>query len=457
MCDQALRSSPLLRIPNELITSVAFYLSLADLGEFRLSCKAVDAALFHAFAREHFETRQFMVEHSNLDTLVWISQSLRVAPYLKHLLILTLRYDLQSDPRHVDAINDRWLPYNILLASGQARDMLVYALSRLPNLVRVGIRDYVSIRADRPGSCTRSLSVERDFTSSQQTFLVFELLLAALHRAPSAKPVELEVISRHRVMSTAAFRTPIPNAAAFIDSPYAGAPLTSVKKLLLTVSLDQGTQLNVPGTRSSSINRLIGFLQSGVPNIEMLRLNFCRQDVLADQFFHQMATLRPLRGASSFLPHITRLELGVLSAHSQTLVNVLSRWPLKGFALWRVDLLNDHFATSSDPAWSNLLLELSTAMPATIEAAMLGSVGQIKENSSGYYPQARIAFATVDTPAGAPANSTDQTCEWIVNYELRRQGQSIGDWLRGLAQRVRVQVTTAIGLDSDGESDVSDE
>lgn len=471
MYDLSPGHSPLLQLPDELIISVAFYLNLIDLGNFRLSCKAIDAALFDPFAREHFEKRQFMVEHSDLDTLVSIARSHRVAPYLKDLLLLTLWHPFGSDPWHnpnvygtgldtnddsiadTDATAPHWLPRNVMLASGQARDMLVYALLRLPSLEAVGIRDYISARTDRPGACTRSLPNNVSLTTSEQSCLVFELLLAAIHRAPSARPVKLEVILRHRIMSTDAFRMPLPNPA-FMDSPYAGAPLMSVTRLLLTVSLDQGSEPHIAGSRNRSIRRLTNFLQSGVPNIEMLRLNFRPRDALTDHFLHRLTNLEPLPGASLPLPYVTRLELGMLCARSQVLCSVLSRWPLKAFTLWRVDLLTDRHATPDDPTWSNFLIQLATALPTTIESAMIGSVGQFEHNVRSNFPRTRIAFATIDQPAD---DSAEQTHESIVNYDTRRLGQPISYWLSELAQRVKILNATVARADSGGESDESDE
>lgn len=115
----------------------------------RRSCKHVEKHLFESFAKEFFTKRQFMIEHASLKTLVEISNHPILSQRLEEVLISTDMFDdaLNMDPKYsLEFTSREWL-----LRSGQARDMLAEAFSKLKSLRSVGLRDYNAIGRSREG------------------------------------------------------------------------------------------------------------------------------------------------------------------------------------------------------------------------------------------------------------------------------------------------------------------
>ena len=76
-------TTPLLRLPPELILRISNHLTTAELGYCRRACKQIEHNLFNSFAREFFTKRQFMIEEPSLETLVGIANHKSLAPFLQ--------------------------------------------------------------------------------------------------------------------------------------------------------------------------------------------------------------------------------------------------------------------------------------------------------------------------------------------------------------------------------------
>jgi hypothetical protein len=164
--------------------------------------------LFDSFAKEFFTKRQFMVEHVSLQALVAIARHPTLSPYLNEVIISaqTLSFSNGQDWDW----DSTFVPRQVLLDSGIARDMLVDAFSKLPNLRTVGLRDYDGLGRVRDGAEARwrsyGWSFGRDTSTSHggerhlhvaSAATILPLLLRALGIAGS-RPRSLEVFLRRR-------------------------------------------------------------------------------------------------------------------------------------------------------------------------------------------------------------------------------------------------------------------
>jgi hypothetical protein len=135
----------ILDLPTELVVSISSHLSTKDLGTMRRSCKQLEKHLFETFAREFFTKRQFMVEHVSLQALVGIANHPTLSQYLVEVLISTDRFNTHpTHPHHPSR--------EMFFRTGEARDMLAEAFSKLSNLRVVGLRDYDGPNRSRDGS-----------------------------------------------------------------------------------------------------------------------------------------------------------------------------------------------------------------------------------------------------------------------------------------------------------------
>lgn len=126
-------------LPQEVLVRIASFLTTAELGPFRRTCKQVEAKLFNTFALEFFTKRQFMLEHESLQALVGISRHPGLGAKLTEVIIGT-----QTLSAGIELVQDRMLHGRLtrdaLLQTGTARDMLAEAFSNLPNLRTAGLR-----------------------------------------------------------------------------------------------------------------------------------------------------------------------------------------------------------------------------------------------------------------------------------------------------------------------------
>ena len=135
----------LLELPLELLLRVSFYLTTPDLGSFRAVCKHIEANLQDTFTREFFTKRQFMIEQVSLQTLIDIANHPTLSLKLSEVIISLHFFKIDSNYQNAAAkerYRSGYVSHTTLLETGQARDMLVEAFSKLPNLRTVGLRDY---------------------------------------------------------------------------------------------------------------------------------------------------------------------------------------------------------------------------------------------------------------------------------------------------------------------------
>lgn len=147
-------SSPsLVSMPAEMLLHITSYLTTPELGNVRLTCKSVEAALLASFSREFFTKRQFMFTRFSLQTLVDISNS-RFSTTLSHILFDVFQLTLENAIlRHSEASHDRgranarlkgYVEHMAFLNSGEDCELLSEAFQNLKNLEIVGMRDFYS-------------------------------------------------------------------------------------------------------------------------------------------------------------------------------------------------------------------------------------------------------------------------------------------------------------------------
>ncbi len=61
---------------------ITYYLSTPELGNVRLTCKALERSLFNFFSHEFFRKKQFMMFEDSLSALIEISKHPALAPFL---------------------------------------------------------------------------------------------------------------------------------------------------------------------------------------------------------------------------------------------------------------------------------------------------------------------------------------------------------------------------------------
>lgn len=152
-------NSPLVAVPLEVLLQITSRLTTPELGNFRLTCKAIEGSLLTSFAREFFTKRQFMITEFSLQALADISKS-RFSPSLKHVIIglerpileheLLTAHDNTRDRRiQRNRILQEYVGQQNFLNTGQDVELLTEAFSKLQNLEVVGIRDFCSLSRTR--------------------------------------------------------------------------------------------------------------------------------------------------------------------------------------------------------------------------------------------------------------------------------------------------------------------
>ncbi|KAI0106247.1 hypothetical protein GGR51DRAFT_177331 [Nemania sp. FL0031] len=146
--------SGLLGVPLEVLLQITSYLTTPEYGNLRITCRQVEALLFGAFAREFFSKRQFALIEFSLQALVNIAKS-RFGSSLTHLIIHVEHPYTQfgnptdSSPFRLRAIKENRLRierFNHMqfTTTGLDAEMLTEAITRLPNLETIGMRDFNS-------------------------------------------------------------------------------------------------------------------------------------------------------------------------------------------------------------------------------------------------------------------------------------------------------------------------
>ena len=210
------------------------------------------------------------------------------------------------------------VPRDVLIHTGQARDMLVEAFSKLPNLRTVGLRDYDGAGRDRDGETSRwrsagwSFGMPAGLTGHQRVHGSPQTLLALILYSiglAHATPTNIEVFLRRRLKLT---------PASFVLHGYLGLKvkpvLAGLKTLMLTVGHDADT-FDAADPPSGVLQAPLQRFLRHTPNLETLRLNFDQDDCLAHPFLQWFGkpanyTAQAVEDSNE---HVAPLNLGMLN------------------------------------------------------------------------------------------------------------------------------------------------
>ncbi|KAG8163221.1 hypothetical protein KVR01_006518 [Diaporthe batatas] len=301
--------SRLMLLPRELVDNIAAWLPTQDFNALRLTCKDLEAKSFKYWSECFFKKRQFMIDQFSLQTLVDISQHAALSQVMTHLVIGL--DELQACHRRPSVGSfaefsrwrDAYCAQKALLYGGGAADILSTALSNLPRLHTIDIRDFESSTRYRDVVAGREVPRWRSYGSSRYqqwpretpwlvglsgprtNFVdtVFTVVLAAVARSSSAVR-NLEVILRNRkiCLQDDAFST------FWIPGTLLTNGLPALTKLHLDLDARGLTGSGFPANFLNMSNHawldpsteyLRRFLAL-TPNVSWLRLNFPLHDEL---------------------------------------------------------------------------------------------------------------------------------------------------------------------------------
>ncbi|KAK3685278.1 hypothetical protein B0T22DRAFT_492228 [Podospora appendiculata] len=370
----------LTKVPVELLLRITYYLPTADLGNVRLTCKALERSLFHFFSHEFFRKKQFMVFTDSLQALVDISRHPALSQCLRHVIIATDRIsttDVSSRPASVSAaLLAAYADHKSLLATGVLRDMLAEAFGNLPNLETVDLRDFNARNRNRDGfgtswssygSTTLAAATGGPLTMDagdgvKYTSLLFLAIIAALGTA-NARPQSIESVLRGRGAGLA-------NNSFLIHDrllPSVTPVLFNLKKLHLNF---HATSKIIDSTRADYLDpvHFKKFL-SLTPNLTWLRLNLDYASYQnADPLLTWLGLLPTEQPPNpSDLPPTTfefleQLDLGGVTVAPKTLLKLLIKFSptLRTVSLRRVTLHDDvNLVANRYNVWAKLFTKLS--------------------------------------------------------------------------------------------------
>ncbi|KAK3403419.1 hypothetical protein B0T20DRAFT_486420 [Sordaria brevicollis] len=368
----------LTRIPQEVLTRITYFIRTPDLCNARLTCRALEKALFHSFAYEFFRKKQFMVYSPSLQCLVDISKHESLSPYLKHVII-GLDQVIRPNPYHPPPGDQRWLNWQLayadqqaLLCSGRARDMLAEAFKNLPDLETVDLRDFHSTtrwRDDGAGwtsygynTLVESTGVRHSTggpTTNDDADYPTRLFTVITHAlaAAKARPQGIEVVIRENwgILDHGFF------VPTYLQPDYLPV-LAGLKKLHLVLELQPSRHQTGTTSGSYLLRRFLAY----TPNLTWLRINLKRygtDNVNGEALLKWLASSsRPgswsspdsVNGDPSLVPppveldHLEQLDLGQLHVSTSTLYRLFRKFSptLKAISLHRIRLRH-HFDQSS--------------------------------------------------------------------------------------------------------------
>jgi hypothetical protein len=345
--------------------------------------------MFPCFAREFFTKRQFMLEEHSLEALIHIANHPNLCKYLKFVIISAEKINQEES---VDRL--RLLGYKdsqTLIWTGQARDMLVEAFQKLPNLQTVSVRDYSGPGRYRDGEHARwrsygwSIGVENQYESESilehtggpplyfkdVAKLTFPLVIEAL-AAAQVNPKGIEVfLNKRQALEANSF-----NLFRGRLGPRVREMAEKLKRLLLVVGSEQ---VLLPWN-PSRIRPIQDFLLAA-DHLETLRLNMMfgvDEDPLLrwlserpfppGQVHHHGPNKPtfPLPSPPTF-PHLHQLDLGFACLTNTTLAHLLTSFRLlQRISLWKIRLLGPpgiHDTPSlAKKRWPALLRMLAKAL-----------------------------------------------------------------------------------------------
>lgn len=412
MSDQS-RSYLVRKVPLEIVLRITSLLRTHELCQVRLTCKALERALFEAFSREFFHKKQFMLSDFSLQTLVDISKHPTLSGRLTHLIIGLDHYDgglhytshaarsLDETMRNKEGGEEQ----NDLLDSGRAVALLSEAMKGLSNLQTVDIRDFNSRTRYRDAptfewnsygssrilQATRTQLSMRAFMKPGFVHRAFKVLLLALAES-GARPPNMEVILRDRDWG-------LRDSCFFIANwvqPRLFPVLGNLTKLHLHLDLgDPSTQLGHPSSSSvdsssfdpSNVN--IRKFLTHTPNLTWLRLNLQYVNGRASERFlvwlSQPAPVTPDPRRPAYdpepiaLPALQQLDLGMMSVEADTLKALAAKWAptLKAISLWSISLLRGGGYGERVNRWAMLFRALAHNPKLSIRRVMVGNLTQL--------------------------------------------------------------------------------
>lgn len=318
------------------------------------------------------------------------------------------------------------------IATGLARDMLVEAFSRLPNLRIVGLRDYNGKGRDREGEGALWRSYGWSLANPSSHLIsraspnqILPLILYALGVAV-AKPENLEIFLRWTTLQPDSFD--VSGLMAARVSPV----LHGLKTLLLTLR-DGRTGHSL----TSSLYKVHHFLQQ-TPLLEHLRLNF---NSAPDPNICEFLSWLAMPVGSSFpdapctpvpLKHLTRLDLGMLAATNRQLVDVIARFTtLEFLSLWKIQILADSDTADVRERWTLFLSDLAVAIQQPDKIANIAIGWASQEGESSQLEPVQFA-GKISTDANGEKSFED--VQGGATYR-KHVGSDVCVWLRDLAER----------------------
>ncbi|KAI4834437.1 hypothetical protein E4T44_08077 [Aureobasidium sp. EXF-8845] len=451
----------LVDLPPELLLRVSAFLTTSELGNFRLTSKPIESALFDKFAREFFTKKQFMLEQPSLQALVDISNHPTLASSLSEVVIST--HVLPSDPELVSPTSKAMYAaghanHHVLMASGQALHMLSDAFSKLPNLRTVGLRDYNGRGRYREGNSATwkswgwsfgwdGLSAynpnERHSQRPLETISpehVLPLLFYALGHA-KVLPESIHVFLRKREKLTQQSFNILDGYLGDKTRPVLG----NMRELMLAIGnetpnyIEWVTKAATPETTNSPpLARLL----EHTPRLETLRLNFEHAQRTAHGFLSWLGSpvsdpsisSTSLLVAPISLPRLTALELGMVTVTADILLKILTKFDLESFSLWKVKLLA---RLPSEPVdcWHALLQDLAAALrqKTCLRSVLIGYPSQLHYGRDPNDRDDDCFFNRV----GAPDNLSG----WVQEEKHHAgPGTLMADWLEELSARTRLPI-----------------
>ena len=401
-----------------------------------------------------------MLEQVSLEALIGIANHKTLSPYLSQVII-----GLDTFPHNAGGagLAVGHLERQVLLETGRAMEMLVEAFSKLKNLRVLGLRDYESGGRTREGENARwrsygwssgSTDAERAQIRYGQPTLgecpkrsILALLFGALDRAGS-KPEAFEAFLRRQRLPLASF-----DALSCISN--ATSTLASLKRLMLNVEPSQQPILN---NRDTAYNGMVECLRQASA-LQHLRINFSHESADPDQFLQWLGS--PSGSSPSLSPpaqfcHLQSLDLGMLHARPQVIIDVVCKFNLQTLSFYRMALMcNDLAEFDEDPGvWGKFLFNLGKSLPKSTELRTI-SVSHATQMVLQVFNLVRVHFA----------ESVKIDENGVKKYEgasggviFRKQyGSDVRQWLRDLASKTCVRRPDPPVVEDDGEESDEEE
>ncbi|KAK1061214.1 hypothetical protein LTR74_011224 [Friedmanniomyces endolithicus] len=443
-------SLPMLELPPELLIRVSDHLTTVELGYFRRTCKHIETVLFDTFAKEFFTKRQFMIEQPSLQALIDISNHPTLSKRLTEVISSTDAFGHSSTPWGRKGqrafLEAGYVTRELLLHTGQARDMLVEAFSKLPNLRTVGLRDYFGKGRRRDGETALWRSWGWNWLGQNtdengvhcvglSPALILPVVIYSLGLA-RAKPSNVEVFLRsHLKLSPASF-----SVGEGYMLPAIGPVLAGLQTLMLHVCGGEdggGFPQGYDAWTQAPIKRFLRHTKA----LETLRLNFEQYDLFGD------AILKWLGEPVSAAPHITEgptidvsplllsklrnLDLGMLNTNSATLIKVVAN------------------------PWIIFLEALADTLSSSTRLQRF-SIGYARQSARrGTTPPNHFDENVLFAPSGDPGDRRQSNAEDRVSYR-GEYGSSVKQWLKDVAARTWAVKNIPFGRRIDREDDNED-